>query len=73
MGKLNLNINGVSSTVGSDGECPYEVSYPLKEINCTFIPSKDMLTHSKGLVSMADKFSEFLFDKTLIDIIKKAG
>lgn len=73
MGKLNLNINGMRSTVGSDDECSYEISYPSKEINCTFIPAKDMLTHSKGLVSMADKFNEFPFDKTLIDIIKKAS
>ena len=32
-----------------------------------------MLTHSKGFVSMADKFSEFPFDKTLVDIVKIAG
>lgn len=73
MGKLNLNINGIRSTFGSDDECSYEISYPSQEINCTFIPAKDMLTHSKGLVSMADKFNEFPFDKTLIDIIKKAS
>lgn len=73
MGKLNLNINGINSTVGSDDECSYEISYPSKEVNCIFIPSKDMLTHSKGLVSMADKFYEFPFDKTLIDIIKIAS
>lgn len=72
MGKLNLNINGITSTFGSDDECSYEISYPAKEINCTFIPAKEMLTHSKGLVAMADKFSEFPFDKTLIDIIKIA-
>lgn len=73
MGKLHLNINGIESTIGSDDECSYEISYPSQEINCTFIPAKDMLTHSKGFVSMADKFSEFPFDKTLIDIIKVAG
>ena len=72
MGKLELEINGINTSLGSDGECSYEISYPSKEINCTFIPAKDMLTHSKGLVSMADKFSEFPFDKTLIDIIKIA-
>lgn len=73
MGKLNLNINGIKSTFGSDDECSYEISYPSQEINCTLIPAKDMLTHSKGFVSMADKFSEFPFDKTLIDIIKVAA
>jgi AAA15 family ATPase/GTPase len=66
-------INGIISEIRSDDECSYEISYPSKEINCTFIPAKDMLTHSKELVSMADKFNEFPFDKTLIDIIKIAG
>lgn len=73
MGKLGSNINEISSTFGSSDECSYEISYPSQEINCTFIPAKDMLTHSKGFVSMADKFNEFPFDKTLIDIIKIAG
>lgn len=73
MGKLELNINGTKATVGSEDECSYEISYPAKEVKCTFIPAKDMLTHSKGFVSMADKFSEFPFDKTLVDIIKIAG
>lgn len=73
MGKLNLNINGTESSCGSDDECSYEISYPSEEVKCTFIPAKDMLTHSKGFVAMADKFSEFPFDKTLVDIIKVAG
>ena len=55
------------------GKGSYEISYPSREVKCTFIPAKDMLTHSKGFVSMADKFSEFPFDKTLVDIIKIAG
>ena len=38
-----------------------------------FIPSKDMLTHSKGLLAMSDKYREFPFDKTLTDIINKAN
>lgn len=73
MGKLNSNINGINSTLESDGESSYEIAYPSQEIKSTFIPAKDMLTHSKGLVSMADKFNEFPFDKTLIDIVKIAG
>ena len=63
-----LDSNGITPTAGS-----YEISYPIKEVKCTFIPAKDMLTHSKGFVSMADKFSEFPFDKTLVDIIKIAA
>lgn len=73
MVKLNLNINGISTSVESDDDYSYEISYPEKEIKSIFIPAKDMLTHSRGLVSMADKFNEFPFDKTLIDIIKRAG
>lgn len=73
MGRVLFDINGINSTFGSDDECSYEISYPSKEIKSTFIPAKDMLTHSKGFVSMADKFNEFPFDKTLIDIIKIAG
>lgn len=73
MGKLELNINGIKSSIDSSDECSYEISYPDKEVKCTFIPAKDMLTHSKGFVSMADKFGEFPFDKTLVDIIKIAG
>lgn len=73
MGNLELNINGIKSSINSDDECSYEISYPDKEVKCTFIPAKDMLTHSKGFVSMADKFGEFPFDKTLVDIIKIAG
>ena len=38
-----------------------------------FIPSKDMLTHSRGLLTMAKKHSKDMpFDKTLLDIIKDA-
>lgn len=73
MDKINFKINGTNISINSDEECSYQISYPEKEIKSTFIPAKDMLTHSKGLVSMADKFNEFPFDKTLIDIIKIAG
>ena len=38
-----------------------------------FLPSKDMLTHSKGLVEMKDKYGHNMpFDLTLLDVIKKA-
>ncbi|AJA48912.1 ATPase [Clostridium pasteurianum DSM 525 = ATCC 6013] len=72
-GKSNFNINESNPKTGIKHECSYEISYPSQEMNCTFIPAKDMLTHSKGLVSMADKFNEFPFDKTLIDIVKIAS
>ena len=50
----------------------YELSYPSKAIPAVYIPAKDMLTHSKGLLEMADKYAGFPFDKTLLDIIRLA-
>lgn len=36
-----------------------------------FIPAKDMLTHSRGLLEMASKYgSDMPFDKTLLDVIE---
>ena len=39
----------------------------------TFIPCKDMLTHSKGLLAFDKKYRGFPFDKTLTDIIATAN
>ena len=45
-----------------------------KPYDSIFIPAKDMLTHSKGLLAMSKKYSkEMPFDKTLLDIIEKAS
>ena len=45
-----------------------------KPFEAVFIPVKDMLTHSKGLLAMSKKYSkEMPFDKTLLDIIEKAS
>ena len=49
-------------------ELPQNVNY-----SATYIPVKDMLTHSKGLLAMASKYRDFPFDKTLTDIIVKAS
>ena len=52
----------------------YQIHFPKNvSFSATFIPTKDMLTHSKGLLAMSDKYREFPFDKTLTDIIKKAN
>ena len=52
----------------------YQIHFPQNEsFSAVFIPSKDMLTHSKGLLAMSDKYREFPFDKTLLDIINKAN
>jgi AAA15 family ATPase/GTPase len=41
--------------------------------NSVFIPAKEMLTHSNGLLSMAKKYnSNITFDRTLLDVIEKS-
>lgn len=49
-------------------ELPQDTTY-----FATYIPSKDMLTHAKGFLPMANKYRQFPFDKTLIDIISKSS
>jgi len=49
-------------------------SFDKNEIPSTYIPAKDILTHSKGLIPMAKKYSdEMPFEKPLLDIIEKAN
>jgi len=46
---------------------------PKNPISSVYIPAKDMLTHSRGLLTMAKKHSRDMpFDKTLLDIIQNA-
>ena len=59
------------SKVRSDS---YQIHLPQNaSLLATFIPSKDMLTHSSGLLAMSDKYREFPFDITLTEIIRKAN
>ncbi|GEM_PF-2484947 len=51
----------------------YEHSLFTKKINAVYLPVKDMLTHSRGLLAMAHKYNDFPFDKTLLDSIECAG
>ncbi len=52
----------------------YKVRFPqVDDLKSVFIPSKDMLTHSNGLLAMSDKYREFPFDITLTEIIRKAN
>lgn len=51
----------------------YENSLFTKKINAVYLPVKDMLTHSRGLLAMAHKYNDFPFDKTLLDSIECAG
>ena len=77
----SINVSAVNSsdqlekTKSADESCEsYQIHFPQNEsFSAVFIPSKDMLTHSKGLLAMSDKYREFPFDKTLLDIINKAN
>ena len=46
-------------------------SFSTKPIESVFIPAKEMLSHSKGLLAL-DRERDIPFDKTLIDIVSKA-
>ncbi|OIP39298.1 hypothetical protein AUJ95_05695 [Candidatus Desantisbacteria bacterium CG2_30_40_21] len=61
-----FNCEGVS--IGNEGVDYYEENMSRKSI---FIPAKEMLSHSKGLLAL-DRERTIPFDKTLIDIVSKA-
>lgn len=49
----------------------FKIEDTIYSNTAVFIPAKDMLTHSKGLLEMIKKYSkEMPFDKTLLDIIE---
>lgn len=53
---------------------PKGVLVKKDDATSVFIPAKDMLTHSKGLINMAAKHSNDMpFNKCLLDIIVKSG
>ena len=55
-------------------EGKYSIEIPKgKKFSAVYIPVKDMLTHSDGLLAMASKYRDFPFDKTLTDIVVKAS
>lgn len=65
-----LNSNLKMYDAEKDSRCNVKATQSSKPV---FIPAKEMLSHSKGLLSMADKYSKDMpFDKTLLDIIRKA-
>lgn len=75
------SLEDVAPIFGVDRQTMYmlakDASIQLKQSynsqNIVFIPAKDMLTHSKGLIEMAKKYSKAMpFDKTLLDIIEKS-
>lgn len=70
----NNSTENISTNNNESSEESYQIHFPQNvTFSATFIPSKDMLTHSKGLLAMADKYREFPFDKTLLDVISKAN
>lgn len=53
-------------------ECSMDL-FDAEALPVVYIPVKDMLTHAKGLLAMADKYQDFPFDQMLLDIIRKAN
>jgi len=77
---LNIDNNNMENLIGEHEEFTFSddswyASYSSetgKEKESVFIPAKEMLTHTKGFLSMEKKF-KIPFDKTLVDIIVKAS
>ncbi len=42
-------------------------------VNAVYIPMREMLTHSKGILAMSQKYRDFPFDQTMLDILFKAN
>ncbi len=82
--KLSIGINGVACGItfyGLENGEEYKKNQIIDEVTVlkhmegtptgVFIPAKDMLTHSRGLLEMASKYgSDMPFDKTLLDVIE---
>lgn len=58
---------------GSGFDARYQFLYSLDLPPAVYIPVKDMLTNAKGLLAMAEKYRDFPFDQTLMDIIRRAN
>ena len=75
--KFRFTINGDLFSYDIT-KCNEYVSAALRstnkqQIQAVFIPAKDMLTHSRGLLTMAKKHSNDMpFDKTLLNVIRDA-
>ncbi|WP_302489592.1 ATP/GTP-binding protein [uncultured Mitsuokella sp.] len=54
-------------------EARYHFLCSLDMPSAVYIPVKDMLTNAKGLLAMSEKYQDFPFDQTLMDIIRKAN
>ena len=51
----------------------HDMIFPSTQTQVMFIPSKEMLSHARGLTSMKKKYGDNMpFDVTLLDIIEKA-
>jgi len=86
--KANKDIVAKIYATAENGSCTFtqalnnaigNVSYKERPYGETvdhapvFIPAKEMLTHARGLLTMANKHSKDMpFDRTLLDVIQKA-
>lgn len=68
------HINHKTGRKGNAEETGLFMMIPSKhKHDCVFIPEKDMLTHSRGLLAMAKKYGDdFPFNKPMLEIIEKA-
>lgn len=68
------DLNRFAPAVKPFNDSKYLIYVPHgKQFFSVYIPVKDMLTHSAGLLAMANKYRDFPFDKTLTDIVVKAS
>jgi len=68
--KLFDKNNSEISSINGNGILKQK-TFLNKNIKSVFIPAKEMLSHSKGLLAL-DRERDIPFDKTLIDIVAKA-
>ena len=62
-----------SSMSSSDFSLKHNMVFQSTQTQVLFIPSKEMLSHARGLTSMKKKYGDNMpFDATLLDIIEKA-
>lgn len=72
--EVSLKISDDAGYAVGVYQSKYKVRFPqVDDLKPVFIPSKDMLTHSNGLLAMSDKYRDFPFDRTLTEIIRKAN
>lgn len=71
-GKTQLLNLLLDSNANGQMRIDKQVYITKTEAEVVYIPVKDMLTHSKGLIAMHDKYKQFPFENDLIEIVRVA-